>query len=51
MFDFRFILTRFQKKALEKALSVARNLGQYTVTNRIRAILAIAEGKDTMPLT
>lgn len=37
---------RFQKKALEKALSVARNLGQYTVTNRIRAILAIAEGKD-----
>jgi transposase len=45
MFDFRFILTRFQKKALEKALSVARNLGQYTVTNRIRSILAIAEGK------
>ncbi|WP_321494824.1 IS630 family transposase [uncultured Desulfobacter sp.] len=45
MFDFRFILTRFQKKALEKALSVARNLGQYTVSNRIRSILAIAEGK------
>lgn len=46
MLDFRFVLSKFQRKALEKALSKARELGQYTITNRIRAILAIGDGND-----
>ena len=46
MLYFRLTLTKFQEKALEKTLSRARELGQYTITNRIRAILAIAAGKE-----
>ncbi len=45
MLDFRLKLSNFQKRSLEKALSKAREIGQFTVTNRIRAILAIGEGK------
>lgn len=46
MLDFRLTLSKFQIKSLLKALSEARELGRLTVINRIRAILAIAEGKD-----
>lgn len=45
MLNFRLTLTKKQRKNFEQALSVARELGQFTVTNRIRAILALAEGK------
>ncbi|WP_035242313.1 helix-turn-helix domain-containing protein, partial [Desulfobacter vibrioformis] len=46
MLDFRLTLSKFEHKSLLKALSQSQKLGQLTVVNRIRAILAIAEGKN-----
>jgi hypothetical protein len=46
MLYFRLTLSKFERKSLFKALSQAQKSGQLTVVNRIRAILAIAEGKD-----
>jgi len=46
MLDFRLTLSTFSKKSLLKALHEAKASGQLTVTNRIRAILAVAEGKE-----
>lgn len=46
MLYFRLTLSKFERKSFFKALSQAQKSGQLTVVNRIRAILAIAEGKD-----
>ena len=46
MLYFRLTLSKFERKSLFKALSQAQKSGQLTIVNRIRAILAIAEGKD-----
>jgi len=44
MLDFRLDLSRFLRKALMKSLSEAIEAGKLTLINRIRAVLAVADG-------
>ena len=44
MLDFRLNLSRFSRKALMKSLSKAIEEGKLALINRIRAILALADG-------